>query len=516
VPCCAERSRAATGRAPSATARKISAGRRRRTHAAQELRGAERGVARFAGTAWNEGCISSRRTTMKILGATDFGERAGAAARIAADLARRTAGSVELLHVVRPPPADILALGAEGGVFDDATRSDATARLEAEARALGAEGVAVTAAISGGDVVSAVHARAEAIGADLVVMGAHGRPALERFLLGSTAERTVRRATRPVLIVPPGVERLGRPDAGPLRVTLALDGRPVGASALDFVRALRARLAFDVTVLRLYWPMEEYARLGLTGARDLFGPDPVVIADLGRGLALEVGALPGAGTTTFAIEPTWGSPGGRILELARGQGSDLVVMGAESRRGLATLAHPPVARQVVRHAAGVPVVFIPASAGARAPAGVPTIVSVLAPTDLSAAGNRAVGYAYALLGGHGGVVELCHVHERPLPVPPYAYERTEGKLSDVERARIVGELRALIPPEAERLGVTTHVTVVDGGKAGEAIVQAVERLAVDAVVLGTHGRSGAFRSLLGSVSEHVVRHARRPVVVVPR
>jgi nucleotide-binding universal stress UspA family protein len=40
-------------------------------------------------------------------------------------------------------------------------------------------------------------------------------------------------------------------------------------------------------------------------------------------------------------------------------------------------------------------------------------------------------------------------------------------------------------------------------------------LAADSIVLGSHGRSGTYRSLLGSVSEDIMRHSRRPVFIVP-
>jgi nucleotide-binding universal stress UspA family protein len=58
------------------------------------------------------------------------------------------------------------------------------------------------------------------------------------------------------------------------------------------------------------------------------------------------------------------------------------------------------------------------------------------------------------------------------------------------------------------------VTVVDGGAAKEAIVQAARRLGADTIVVGSHGRTGAARAVLGSVAEAVVRHADRPVYVV--
>jgi nucleotide-binding universal stress UspA family protein len=139
---------------------------------------------------------------------------------------------------------------------------------------------------------------------------------------------------------------------------------------------------------------------------------------------------------------------------------------------------------------------------------------VLAPTDLSPASNAAVAHAYALLRGAGGVVELCHVHERPLPNPPYAYDDPRGQLSAERHAALEAELRALVPADAARLGITTHVTIIDGGAAATAIVQAAERLNVDAVAMGSHGRHGLRRALLGSVAEAVVRHARKPVLIV--
>jgi nucleotide-binding universal stress UspA family protein len=161
------------------------------------------------------------------------------------------------------------------------------------------------------------------------------------------------------------------------------------------------------------------------------------------------------------------------------------------------------------------VVFVRPAPAIPATPRVPAIVTVLAPTDLSPTGNRAIPFAYALLAAHGGVVELCHVHERSLPAPPYVYDRKDGKASEAERASLESELRALVPPDAERMGITTHISILDGAHAAEAIVQAAERLGADAIVLGAHGRSGVARALMGSVSQGVVRHARRPVLVVP-
>ena len=451
---------------------------------------------------------------MKILWATDFSPRAHGAGQIAGELARMTGGSVEVVHVLAPRTADLLAIAADAGVLDEEVARSVEARTAAEARALEQAGVSATAWVGEGDVEAILVARAADAAADVIVLGGNARTVLGRLVLGSGADRTIRRADRPVLIVPEGVTSIAA-EGGGLRVLAALDGRAVGHATLETLRALRREASCDVTFLRLYWPPEEYDRLGLEGSRDFLSSDPAIVGDVQRHLAAEVGALPGTGRISFAVEACWGDPARRILEVARERKAGLLVMGAESRRGLARLSHPAVAENVAKHASAVPVLFVPSRPEPSTGQTVPSIFTVLAATDLSDAGNRAVPFAYTLFGAHGGVVELCHVHERALPTPAYAYDQPQGKLGAAERASLEARLRALIPPEAKRLGITTHVTIVDGGKAGVALVQAAERLWADAVVVGSHGRGGATRALLGSVSDEVVRRARRPVFVVP-
>jgi nucleotide-binding universal stress UspA family protein len=461
---------------------------------------------------------------------TDFSLPARAAARVAIELAVRTAGTVELLHVVPSRAGDMLALATDAAVMDGQIRTTGQMRLAAERRELGCgAGVETTSWLADGDVESEILARAAAIEADLIVMAAHGRSTWERFALGSTAERVVRRADRPVMIVPaqaptlePGPARDLRPERSArarMRVALAVSGGGASPAALALVRSLRSGSGCDVTVLRLYWPVEEIQRLGLIGARSLASADPDIVVDLERSLRAQVepalAGTEGAGAITYAIEPAWGEPAERILDAASAHGCDLLVMGAESHHGLARIAHPAVASGVAHKASRISVVFVPPAPAISAAARVPVIGTVLAPTDLSPAGNRAVPFAYSLLAAHGGVVELCHVHERSLPAPPYVYDRQDGKVSGAERACLESELRALVPRDAARMGITTHVSVIDGAHAADAIVQAAERLGADTIVLGSHGRSAVARALMGSVSQGVVRHARRPVLVVP-
>jgi nucleotide-binding universal stress UspA family protein len=56
--------------------------------------------------------------------------------------------------------------------------------------------------------------------------------------------------------------------------------------------------------------------------------------------------------------------------------------------------------------------------------------------------------------------------------------------------------------------------VVEEGEAAATIVKEAENRSVDVIVVGSHGRTGIKRLFLGSVSEHVVRHAHCPVLVI--
>ena len=165
-------------------------------------------------------------------------------------------------------------------------------------------------------------------------------------------------------------------------------------------------------------------------------------------------------------------------------------------------------------AAGLPVFCIPERMERPATRHLPHVRSVLVASDLSEESRDAVLPAYGLLAG-GGRVELCYVHERgagngiaDLPV--------RRELSDDERASIEARLRAEIPGEATEHGIATHVSVLEGRFAAEAILQAAKRLDVDAIALGSHGRRGLGRAMLGSVAEEVARRAARPVLIVHR
>jgi nucleotide-binding universal stress UspA family protein len=206
-----------------------------------------------------------------------------------------------------------------------------------------------------------------------------------------------------------------------------------------------------------------------------------------------------------------------LAEEAQTEGADLLVVGTHQPHGFERIKTGSAAITAL-HVAHTPVLCVPGGLRSAEPlpstASIPSLRSVLVATDFSPLGDAAVPHAYALLRGAGGTVELCHVHERALPSPAYVLPDRGARISDGERRELERKLRDLEPRQAAELGITTKVTVIDGGSAAEEILRAARRLGVDAIVVASHGRSGIGRALLGSVAEAVLRGSERPVHVV--
>jgi nucleotide-binding universal stress UspA family protein len=196
---------------------------------------------------------------------------------------------------------------------------------------------------------------------------------------------------------------------------------------------------------------------------------------------------------------------------------DLVVVGSRRRKGLSRFRHDPVSQGVLRVARSA-VACVPLLPRAPSQIPLPRIARILAPTDFSEVGNHAIRHAYALL-PRGGTVHLLRVvEEASLPNPLYAHYKPGRRPTPEERSAqekdLEAALRALVPDEAEARGIETRVEIVHGADPAEAIRVAGERLGVDAICMGTHGRSGLSALVAGSVARKVASAASRPLFLV--
>lgn len=137
---------------------------------------------------------------------------------------------------------------------------------------------------------------------------------------------------------------------------------------------------------------------------------------------------------------------------------------------------------------------------------------ILVPTDFSVAAEAALDQALALASKMGAKVVLLHAYALPIIgfpdgtlIPSAAI--ASGIISDAEK-----ELAACVARCSES-GVEI-VPLLKEADPREAILAAARELSADLVVMGTHGRRGIARALIGSVAEAIVRVSPVPVMTV--
>lgn len=132
---------------------------------------------------------------------------------------------------------------------------------------------------------------------------------------------------------------------------------------------------------------------------------------------------------------------------------------------------------------------------------------ILVPIDFSAGSNVALEMATSLARDSGGSLILAHVEVIPLSVVggEYLYATPEPSTEE-----LLAKLNAVEMPDS-------HVPVerrLLAGEPADAIIRLAKEEKVDMIVIGTHGRRGLTRLLMGSVAEAVVRAAPCPVMTV--
>lgn len=182
---------------------------------------------------------------------------------------------------------------------------------------------------------------------------------------------------------------------------------------------------------------------------------------------------------------------------------DLVVVGTHGRTGLARILLGSVAEKVVRHA--------PCSVLAVRPDGeLRPFRNILCPTDFSESGKHAADLAGMLVESGGKGVTLLHVVD--LPVAYSGEPKAENFIRDLDV-----HASKLLETWAERLRTTTSAPIATRSRIGAPGAQVLAVIESDPtislVVMGSRGRTGIARVLLGSVAEKIVRHAPCPVLI---
>ncbi len=437
---------------------------------------------------------------MKILAGTDFSRSGDEAVRSAAALCRGLEASLVIASAYEPLAARGLVTTGEAALeLDVQLRSLVEDGLEQTVERCGVAALEPTRLPLEGAPADALAAAAAETGADLLVVGSHGHSALGRWLLGSVADRLSDRTPIPLLVVHGGAERFERwlEEARPLRIVVGADLTRATTAAIELLRRLRERTPVDVTFVNVYWPPVEYERLGLEepGAIDL--PDPEVASSLQTAIEKRVGRLPGTGRVEIRVWPGMGGIGRALDHEAELMDADLVLVGSHQRHGLARLWRGSHAREVLHHVRRS-VLCVPQRILAHRlePLQAPRVF--LVGTDLSEQGDLAIRHALALA-PPGARLQLVHV--------------LEGESG--EEASLREQMLGLVEAEALRRGVDVRVEVLHGEDPASGLLEAAERIDADVVVIGSGGKTGLKRILLGSTAEALVRQSRRPLYLVP-
>ena len=427
---------------------------------------------------------------MTILCATHFSDAAQRAATAAAELARKMDEPLFLVHVL---PGDLAR------AFGQTLRDTAASALLDEVKRLEKLGARVSHQLLTGEPAEELARFGREKGVGLVVTA--GPTSASPFLgVGGTVDRLATALPVPLLVV-----REAEPfeawvkGTRALKVMLGVDRSLPFEAARDWLQGLRKYGPVEVVAGRIYWPHEEYQRMGLAQPASFQDVTP----ELKRALEQEVRSLVspleamGQAPARLRLEPGVGRIADHLVALAAEEQVDLLVVGTHQRRALGKLW------SVSHHAlrlAKMSVTSVPVEVAARGSAApIPALTSVLVATDFSDAANRAIPYAFSLL-PNGGTVHVVTVADNPRQA--------------IEQERDLRQrLHQLLPRDADAQGRKVLVEVLSGQDVATALLKAAERLSADVICVGTHGRGG-LKTVMGSVAKEVMARADRPVLVI--
>ena len=290
------------------------------------------------------------------------------------------------------------------------------------------------------------------------------------------------------------------------RILVPIDGSDIATRALDFaierakLQNARLTIAFSLNIVQIAGSSQEPA--------DATDPRPLLDALDHEAEAIFAAAEERTKRAKVTADRAKleGSPAAAILAESASIQPDLIVMGTHGRRGFERFAVGSTAEDVIR-ASGVPVFVVPKRADKRRTG---PLTRALVAVDGSPAADLALRFACDLARAEKTRIVLCVV-----------IDQSDSHWDDLDRSvfleiekekhakRLLDESKAL----AKSLGADAETTLRHG-KAAEEILAAAAGAEADGIVMGTHGRAGIPRFILGSVAEGVLRSSTVPVCAI--
>jgi len=289
------------------------------------------------------------------------------------------------------------------------------------------------------------------------------------------------------------------------RILVAVDLSDESIAALKTARALADARGATLAVVHVLASMGDVQPF----FPQSYGINATNLLELERlaGEALERRVAEVAGCSDVERFVELGAPYAEIVRRAEAWNADLVVIGSRGRTGISRAMLGSVAEHVVR-AAHCPVLVARPARGSGV---------VMAATDLSDPSLPAVARAAEEARLRGARLVVMHAMERSLAAYGAGAAALLGNVAPSPTAEDHEQMRSslvtLLGDAMRRFGAEGEALVLDGG-AVASVVRAVEEQNADLLVVGSHGRTGLSRLLLGSVAEKLVRLADCSVLVV--
>jgi len=270
----------------------------------------------------------------RILCAVDFSEFSRRALDHALSVARSHRSTVTVLHVIAPAPAAVASnyyFGAETPppvLLSMMDRETATRELERLVRTEAIPGLKVETLVAESfEVHREILAQAARLHPSLLVLGTHGRSGFERLFLGSTAEKVLRKASCPVMTVPPKAPDAMVSSQVPFRqIVCGVDFSNSSRAALDYAMSLSREDRAALAVVHVIDTHPMYVDFAPPAAIDLHAWTRQASAGLHELVAEKV--RPTCNVTEVVRE---GRPYEEILGLARELDADVIVLGVHGR-----------------------------------------------------------------------------------------------------------------------------------------------------------------------------------------
>jgi nucleotide-binding universal stress UspA family protein len=428
-------------------------------------------------------------TPQPIICGTDFSVFAQKAANVASALAKQLGTRLVLVH-------GIDERGEIPQQYWTNLRAMDRPALDAEAARLRQAGIEVQEELVGGVPDDGVAKCAERLDARMIVVGFAGKSTVERWVLGSAAERIAETAPVPTLVVHDAAALLAWVNGErSLRVFVAADFTSVSDAALRWVAEFRKIAACEITLGFVDRSSDERAELAVFDALNLASETPEAREENKHDLCAKAERWLGVQPAMVCVAPGSARIDEHVLQLASAARADLIVVGTHQWHGVSRLRHASVSRQVLRDGrTNVACIPLPASPGINGH--LPDVRRVLVATDFSQHHDRAISHAYGILSS-GGTISLLHVTK-------------PGE----QRAPIMERLQKLIPSEANLRRIRTELQTIENNDTATAIRDAADRFDADVICVGSHGHSRLVASALGSVAHELISKSSRPVLVV--